>query len=129
MASPGRMYLQMESMIDKVKMIEEEMEKFNTNKKAGLCIMPENVVVGLAVAALNPGLSWSRGRLVSIRQDGFVEWHFVDHGHSALVYVGNMFHLDGGFGDLPGQAVRVRLAGLKVVGGGNNWPRVVWGRH
>ena len=124
-SSPGRMYLQMESMIDKVKMIEEEMEKFYTNKKAGLCIVPENVVVGLAVAALNPGLSWSRGRLVSIRQDGFVECHFVDHGHSALVSVGDLFHLDGGFGDLPGQAVRVRLAGLEVVGGGNHWPRVV----
>ena len=124
--NPEVVYLQMDGMMDKVAALDDEMEMFYTRGQNRQIVLPETVVVGLAVAALYTDMAWYRGRVVAIKEEaGMAEIYYVDHGQSALVKIATLHHLDSKFGDLPEQVVAVKLSGMKVVGGGKQWPGVV----
>jgi len=122
--SPGLIYLQMEGMMDKVKNMEDSMDHFYSEEKAGLKIKPEQCHVGLVVAALSSDLSWHRGRVLAIKEERkLAEIFFVDLGQRALVKMDTLRCLSEQFRDLPMQAVPVGLSGVRCVGCEGVWDK------
>jgi len=123
--SPGLIYLQMEGMMVEVKNMEDRMDHFYSEEKAGQTILLEQLYVGLVVAALSSNLSWHRGRVLAIREEReLAEIFFVDHGQRALVKMDTLRCLGEQFRDLPMQAVPVGLSGMTGLG-----CECVWGKE
>ena len=121
--SPDLVYMQTDSMMDKLWRVEEEMERFYTGLKAGQKMLTEEILVGQVVAALFDDMFWYRGRVVAVKNEvGVAEIFFVDHGWNALVKISTLRCLDRKFSCLPEQVVPVRLSGVVSVGAG------LWGR-
>eukprot|EP00092_Neocalanus_flemingeri_P040548 GFUD01044154.1.p1 GENE.GFUD01044154.1~~GFUD01044154.1.p1 ORF type:complete len:856 (+),score=209.24 GFUD01044154.1:57-2570(+) len=120
--SPELIYVRMDGMEDKVVKLEEKMEQFYTLEMAGQKIVPEKLIVGLEVAAVDRDTAWHRGRVVSIEAEReAVVIFYVDHGWSALVKMDTLMCLDSQFYKLAEQAVPVKLSGLKRLADMKYW--------
>jgi len=121
--SPGLIFIQMESTIDKMKDMETSMDKFYNNGK-GRPIKVEMLRVGVEVAALSSSLTWYRGRVITIDEErGVAEVLYLDHGERAEVRMETLRYLEREFRELPGQAIGVRLSGVKSLSGKEDWSR------
>merc|ERR1719158_712258 len=99
------------------------MDEFYSNGK-GTIIKAEMLRVGVEVAALSSSLSWSRGRIIALEEErGVAEIFYLDHGERAEVRIETLRCLEREFRELRGQAVSVRLSGVKIVDGEQDWSR------
>merc|ERR1719233_2487798 len=121
--SPGLIFIQMDSMIDMVRTMETSLDKFHNNGQ-GRPVKVEMLRVGMEVAALSSSLTWHRGRVIAIEEErGVAEVLYFDHGERAEVRIETLMYLEREFRELPGQAIGVRLSGVKSLSGNEDWSR------
>jgi len=118
--NPSRFWIQLKGEVTS-KMLDnimDEMEDFYYSDSGDQYKVPVDcVVVGLMCASLYNDGNWHRALVKSMLDLSTVEVFYLDYGTIATVKKDSLRYLHKRFGDLPGQAIEAKLAGIKPEGG------------
>merc|ERR1719187_635243 len=126
--TPYRFYVQLkgEKTSKQLEILMDDMELFYYREPGEKYRIPDaRIVVGLVCASLYTDGNWHRAKITALKDLSTVEVLYVDYGTNTRVKKDTLRYLHKKFGQLPAQAIKARLAGIKPVDGLRRWDREV----